>query len=95
VTRRANGELEVVPVAEVGLDNIIVHDVHREDPALAFALSRLSTGPTMPTPIGVFRDVERAEYGDLLNAQIDATKAKRGDGDLNALLRSNSFWTVD
>jgi len=95
VTRRANGELEVVPVAEVGLDNIIVHDVHREDPALAFALSRLSSGPSMPTPIGVFRDVERAEYGELLNAQIDATKAKRGDGDLNALLRSNSFWTVD
>jgi 2-oxoglutarate ferredoxin oxidoreductase subunit beta len=95
VTRRANGELAVVAVTEVGLDNIIIHDVHREDPALAFALSRISSGPTMPTPIGVFRDVERAEYGELMNDQVEATKAKRGDGDLNALLRSNSFWTVD
>ena len=63
VSQRADGSLEIVEVAEVGLDAILRHDEHREDPALAFAISRLSSGPTMPTPVGVFRDVQRQEYG--------------------------------
>ena len=95
VVQQANGALEIVDVASVGLDKVLVHDEHREDPALSFALSRLSSGPTMPTPMGVFRDVQRSEYGESMTAQVEATKAKRGDGDLAALLRSNSFWTVD
>ena len=44
-------------VADVGEDTLLVHDESRHAPALAFALSRLATHPTMPTPIGVFRDV--------------------------------------
>ena len=35
-----------------------------ENPGLAFQLSRLSRGPYEPTPIGVFRDVDHAEYGE-------------------------------
>ncbi len=95
VVQQSNGALEIVEVASVGLDKVLVHDEHREDPALSFALSRLSSGPTMPTPMGVFRDVQRSEYGESMTAQVEATKAQRGDGDLAALLRSNSFWTVD
>ena len=46
VVRGAGGELEVVAVATVGEGALLVHDAHREDPSLAFALSRLgdSTG---------------------------------------------------
>src|SRR3954449_841450 len=51
------GECEIVEVADVGVDALIVHDEHRTDPALAFALSRLSSAPTMPTPVGVFRSI--------------------------------------
>lgn len=95
VVQRADGRLEIVDVADVGEDAILVHDEKREDPALAFALSRLSRGPYEPTPIGVFRAVERAEYGNLLSAQIAEAQDSRGPGDLSALLRSGSTWTVD
>src|SRR5262249_6677272 len=53
------GECEGVEGADVGEDRILVHDEHRTDPTLAFALSRLADRPTVPTPMGVFRDVAR------------------------------------
>ena len=64
-------------------------------PGLAFQLSRLSRGPYEPTPIGVFRDVDRPEYGAEMSRQIDEATARRGPGDLAALLRSGSSWTVE
>ena len=65
-----DGSARVVEVAEVGEDRLVVHDEHRDDPSLAFALSRLASGPTEPTPIGVFRDVERPDYGTLVDQQL-------------------------
>ena len=67
----------------------------RTTPGLAFQLSRLSRGPYEPTPIGVFRDVDRPEYGAQMSEQIVQTQEKRGLGDIAALLRSGSSWTVD
>ena len=55
VVQRSDGRLEIVDVTEVGEDAVLVHDEQRDDPSLAFALSRLSRGPYEPTPIGVFR----------------------------------------
>ena len=69
-------------MAEVGLDGLLVHDEKRDDPGLAFALSRLARGPYEPTPIGVFRAVERPEYGTQMAEQITEAQAKRGLGDL-------------
>ncbi|HUJ67445.1 MAG TPA: 2-oxoacid:ferredoxin oxidoreductase subunit beta [Acidimicrobiales bacterium] len=89
-----DGSARVVDVADVGEDQLLVHDEHREDPSLAFALSRVATGPTMPTPIGVLRDVERADYGGLVNQQILAAAEAKGPGDLRKLLSSGSTWTV-
>ncbi|MEZ5178922.1 MAG: 2-oxoacid:ferredoxin oxidoreductase subunit beta [Acidimicrobiales bacterium] len=85
----------LVEVADVGEDAILVHDEGREDPGMAFMLSRLSTGPHEPTPIGVFRSVERAEYGELSNAQLAHAQERSGAGDLHALLHSRPTWTVD
>jgi 2-oxoglutarate ferredoxin oxidoreductase subunit beta len=95
VIQRADGSLEIVSVADVGLDALLVHDEARDDPGLAFALSRLAHGPYEPTPIGVFRAVERPEYGTQMSEQITDAQAKRGLGDVAALLRSGSSWTVD
>jgi 2-oxoglutarate/2-oxoacid ferredoxin oxidoreductase subunit beta len=89
-----DGSAQVVDVADVGEDRILVHDAHRQDPSLAFALSRVATGPTMPTPIGVFRDVDRPDYGSLVNNQILAAAEAKGPGDLRKLLASGSTWTV-
>jgi 2-oxoglutarate ferredoxin oxidoreductase subunit beta len=95
VVAEADGRLRVAPVAEVGEDRILVHDESRTDPALAFALSRLSRGPIEPTPIGVFRAVERSEYVAETNLQLDAAIAQKGSGDLEALLRSGATWEIE
>jgi 2-oxoglutarate ferredoxin oxidoreductase subunit beta len=88
------GEPFVCEVAEVGEDRLLVHDEHRPDPTLAFALSRLSTGPTMPTPIGVFRDIQRPVYEEEVAAQVAAAMERQGPGDLAALIASGPTWTV-
>ena len=95
VVQRPDGRLEIVDVAEVGEDAVLVHDEQRADPGLAFALSRLSNGPYEPTPVGVFRAVERPEYGSEMARQITAAQERRGLGDLKALLRSGATWTVE
>jgi 2-oxoglutarate ferredoxin oxidoreductase subunit beta len=95
VVQRPDGRLEIVDVAEVGEDAILVHDEQRSDPGLAFALSRLSHGPYEPTPIGVFRAVDRPEYGSAMARQIADAQERRGAGDLKALLRSGATWTVE
>ncbi len=95
VVQRPDGRLEVVDVADVGEAALLVHDESRDDPGLAFSLSRLANGPYEPTPIGVFRAVERAEYGQEMSAQIVRAQDARGAGDLGALLRSGSSWMVD
>jgi 2-oxoglutarate ferredoxin oxidoreductase subunit beta len=94
VLQRADGHLEIVEVADVGVDALLVHDESHDDPGLAFALSRLASGPHQPTPIGVFRAVERPEYGAAMAEQIVTAQERRGLGDLDALLRSGSSWTV-
>jgi 2-oxoglutarate ferredoxin oxidoreductase subunit beta len=88
------GEPYVCDVADVGVQHLLVHDEHRPDPTLAFSLSRLSTGPHMPTPIGVFRDVQRPVYEDEVAAQIAAAREQHGPGDLQALISSGATWTV-
>ena len=83
VVQRADGGLEIVAVADAGgVENLLVHDESREDPGLAFALSRLARGPYEPTPVGVFRAVERPEYGAQMSEQILDAQSKRGMGDL-------------
>ena len=95
VVRGPDGAVDVVSVADVGESALLVHDEHRENPGLAFQLSRLSRGPYEPTPIGVFRDVDRPEYGLEMTRQVDAVIERKGEGDIAALLRSGSSWTVE
>jgi 2-oxoglutarate ferredoxin oxidoreductase subunit beta len=88
------GGLEIVDVADAGEDALLVHDEAREDPSIAFALSRLARGPYEPTPIGVFRAIEVAEYAEEISRQIAQAQDRRGPGDLAALLRSGAVWEV-
>ncbi|HET9731873.1 MAG TPA: 2-oxoacid:ferredoxin oxidoreductase subunit beta [Acidimicrobiales bacterium] len=88
------GKLAVVDVADVGEDAILVHDEKRPDSGLAYMLSRLSSGPYEPTPVGVFRAVDVPDYGTSVAAQLAEAQERRGPGDLKALLASGSTWTV-
>jgi 2-oxoglutarate ferredoxin oxidoreductase subunit beta len=85
----------IVDVADVGEDALLVHDETRDDASVAFMMSRLARGPHEPTPIGVFRDVVRPDYGEGVNQQIVAAQQQRGPGDLAALLRSGATWNVN
>jgi 2-oxoglutarate ferredoxin oxidoreductase subunit beta len=88
------GQPEIVDVAEVGEDNILVHN-EQSDRGLALMLSRLATGPHEPTPIGVFRAVDRPEYSEGATRQVAQAQEDSGPGDLAALLSSGATWTVD
>ncbi len=93
VVRGDDGGLRVAPVAEVGEDALLVHDVTRQDPSLAFALSRLSDQDLSHTVTGVFRSVSRQTYDDGARQQV--ADAKSGaTPDLDALLRGRDTWTV-
>ncbi|MEZ5102579.1 MAG: 2-oxoacid:ferredoxin oxidoreductase subunit beta [Thermoleophilia bacterium] len=94
VVQRPDGTLEIVDVAAVGEDAILVHDAERRDPSLAFALARLADRPTGPTPIGVFRSVQRDVYGDAMERQLQEATNKLGPGDLEKLLYGGDTWTV-
>jgi 2-oxoglutarate/2-oxoacid ferredoxin oxidoreductase subunit beta len=86
--------VEVVDVAEVGEDALLVHDEHRKEPSLAFMLSRLAHSTHKPTPIGVFRDVDRPVYDELMAEQLEAATAKQGRGDLAKLLHGGDTWQL-
>ena len=88
-----NGRLLVANVDDVEPDAIVVHDMHGR-PSLAFALAHMSAGPTEPTCIGVFREVERSVYGEAMTAQIDRAIERLGQGSIEKLLHSGDTWTV-
>ena len=90
----SDGQLRIVEVAAVGEENVLVHDAHRSDPGLAFALARLSTDDHSPTPFGIFRDVLRGEYSTMVDQQLAEATKRKGPGELSALLRGNGTWTV-
>lgn len=95
VVRAADGHIQVVDVAEVGADAVITHDAHAKDPGLAFALSRLANPRTLEnTPIGIFRDIVRPSYDDLLRQQLDTATESRGRGDLQSLITGPDTWQV-
>ncbi|MGA7270258.1 MAG: 2-oxoacid:ferredoxin oxidoreductase subunit beta [Acidimicrobiia bacterium] len=85
----------VVDTKSVDPSRILVHDETRPDPSVAFALSRLSHGPYGPTPLGIFRRVQRPTYESILEQQVADAQEKQGPGDLAQLIRSSGTWTVD
>jgi len=81
-------------VCAAGDPDVLVHDVAHESPSLAFALSRVTQETHGGTPLGVFRDVVRPVYDDLMAEQIATATAKHGAGELEALLHSGETWKI-
>ncbi|WP_326826975.1 2-oxoacid:ferredoxin oxidoreductase subunit beta [Streptosporangium sp. NBC_01756] len=94
VRRAADGGIEVVARSAVREDEILVHDAHRADPSLAFALSRLDEPAFEHVPIGVFRSVQRPSYDELMAAQLEEAAGERGRGDLDDLLLAGDTWRI-
>jgi 2-oxoglutarate ferredoxin oxidoreductase subunit beta len=89
VRLRGDGSAEVFD----GDGDALVWDARHPEASPAFALSRLTRDAVGATPIGVFRDVERPVYDELMQEQL-ATAREQNEGELGALLGGGDTWTI-
>jgi len=92
---RLNGmNPEIVELGKgISEDDLLFHDEKAPEPTLAYLLSRMRH-PEFPEPIGVFRDVDRPKYDDLINSQIVEARKTKGEGELQKLYTAGETWTV-
>ena len=93
VVRGADGRLRIDERRTP--DALLVHDAHDPNPSLAFSLAHLSERPSGPTPIGIFRSVERPVYGEATARELEAARDGVGTDELDSLFRSGDTWTVE
>jgi 2-oxoglutarate ferredoxin oxidoreductase subunit beta len=89
VRLRQDGSAEVF----AGEGEALVWDAHHPEASPAFALSRLTRDAVGATPIGVFRDVERPVYDELMEEQLRSAREQQ-EGELGALLTAGDTWTI-
>jgi 2-oxoglutarate/2-oxoacid ferredoxin oxidoreductase subunit beta len=89
VRLRSDGSAEVFEAD----GDALVWDAHHPEASPAFALSRLTRDSVGATPIGIFRDVERPVYDQLMADQIDTAQEQK-KGQLGALLGAGDTWTI-
>jgi len=82
----------VVSLDEVTEDELWVHD--EKNRVKADLLTRFF-GEDLPRPFGVFYSEERTCYEDALQAQIDQAVERKGEGDLDTLLRGSNTWEIE
>ena len=88
--------LNVVDLAtgDASADDCLVYD--ETDREMAHLAIRLFDAPEhLPRPFGIFYAEERPAYDALVNAQRADVTARRGVGDLHALLHAGETWTID
>jgi 2-oxoglutarate ferredoxin oxidoreductase subunit beta len=86
--------LEVVELGNVSESDLIVHNEKSPDSYLAYMLARMEY-PDYPVPIGVFRDIDKPTYEDLMSEQIKSAVQRFGPGDLAKLIDSGDTWVVE
>ncbi|HYU66327.1 MAG TPA: 2-oxoacid:ferredoxin oxidoreductase subunit beta [Jatrophihabitantaceae bacterium] len=96
VVRSGAGALAIDEDVAEDDPRVVVHDAHADDPAYAFALSRLSSVDSRYAPMGVFRAVERPTYDALMVGQLDQARAQAASdaAALEKLLHGNDTWQV-
>ncbi len=78
-------------------DEVLVHDATADDGTTAWALSRLTdAGELHRAPIGIFRQVQRPTYDDLVREQVRGASlgVPDRDGAMSDLLAGGDAWTV-
>ncbi|TWT79860.1 2-oxoglutarate oxidoreductase subunit KorB [Planctomycetes bacterium CA13] len=92
--RLVGSRLEVVNLADVPVDDLLIHDEKEPNPAIQMMMARMRY-PEMPEPIGVLRAVEGvATYNDQINDQVEQAKIKKGPGSLQELFTTGDTWEV-
>lgn len=93
---RLNGwQPEVISLSDGKKESdLLVYDAENANPSLAQLLAQMDY-PAYPVPFGIFRQVEKPTYEDLLSSRVQAGIVKQGVGDLEKLLNSNQTWVVE
>jgi 2-oxoglutarate ferredoxin oxidoreductase subunit beta len=75
---------------------VLIHSADADDPSPAFSLSRLADpGSLSHSPIGIFRNVDRPAYDDLMTDQLHHAVETQGEGDLATLIAGTDTWTIE
>lgn len=77
------------------IDDLLVHDEFDKSQARTFMLAHLTDSTEMPTPIGVFHQINKETYNDGIDNQIKKITEKKGKGDLEKVLFSGNTWEVN
>ncbi|MCE9562091.1 MAG: 2-oxoacid:ferredoxin oxidoreductase subunit beta [Planctomycetes bacterium] len=99
---RLNGiKPEVVEIGkDCQIDDLLTHDESNEDATLAYLLSRFAHDTDkdavkpFPEPVGVYRNVRKPTYEEMLDGRIGDAIAKKGKGKIEDLFKAEDVWTV-
>lgn len=83
---------EIVAADQFAPGDLLTHDEFAEEPSLAYMLSRFRY-PEFPEPMGIFRDVQRGLYEQLVRDQVDAARQKN-QATLQSAIAGDETWTV-
>ncbi len=90
---------EAVPLGDggVAVDDLIIHDEKADGTAFAAIVAEMDRHDSLPTPFGVFRDIDRPTYETELMGQVDDARANKPHDDdaLDALIRGGATWEVE
>ncbi len=75
------------------INDVLVYDSKSKE--MAYLISQFSDNPAMPTPFGVFLDIQYSTFEDDMVEQIKEAKKRYGEGDVDKLLRGNAYWEID
>jgi len=95
VVRDDEGRLSLADVADLNGREPIVHRPDDPDPSQAFALAQLAARPSGPTPVGIFRSIDRPVYAEDARRDLAENRKGLGDKEITELLHSGDTWTVD
>jgi len=86
---------EIVTLDEGGVAeaDLLVHNPSTESRTYANILSSLEA-PEFPTPIGIFRRVQRATYDELLEQQVEPSEKLPNAAELSQLIAGSETWDV-
>lgn len=73
----------------------ITHNPAVDSTTMAYLIGQLGIeDPSFPTAMGIIRQVRRPTYDEVLYAQENEAKEKKGEGSLKELIYSGDTWTV-
>jgi 2-oxoglutarate ferredoxin oxidoreductase subunit beta len=76
------------------VDDLWVHDEHDRSPVRAFILAHMTDNPSLPTPLGIFKDIEEPTLENEIHRQIKEVTEMKGEGNLEKLLYAGNTWEI-